>query len=66
LPTASGAASREYAIKKTDASINPVMISGASGTGQTIDAATAWWLYQQNQAIAIVSDGANWRIESDQ
>jgi hypothetical protein len=63
LPTASGAASREYAIKKTDATLNAVMVSGASGAGQTIDGQVIQSLIYQNQAITIVSDGSNWRIE---
>lgn len=60
LPSATGVNGRTYVIKKTDASVNIVTID-ASGT-ETIDGGLTFVLRDQNEAITIVSDNANWFI----
>lgn len=60
LPTASGIAGREYAIKKTDDSNNTVTIVPAGG--QTIDGAGSHMLSAQYAYVLVQSDGTRWHI----
>lgn len=62
LITAVGNTGLRYTIKKTDSSANTVVIDGNGS--QTIDGAVTVALSRQYEAITIVSDGANWLIES--
>jgi len=63
LPTAASITGKAYVVKKTDATLNVAMISGFSGTGQTIDGNAVQSLLYQNQSLTVVSDGTNWRVE---
>ena len=60
LPTAVGIADTEYRIKKVDA--DPAFVTIACNGSQTIDGSATFVLAQQNDAIILVSDGANWRL----
>ena len=62
LPTAVGISGRLYSIKKIDASANAVTVATASS--QTIDAATTYVLDDQWDVVNIISNGANWLIQS--
>lgn len=62
LPTAVGIAGRRYTFKRIDASANATIVDGA-GT-ETIDGALTKTLGAQWSAITIISNGANWIIES--
>ncbi len=69
LPTAVGIPGRQFTIKKTDGSNNPVTIithetvsEDGTGTIQTIDGTDIYTLATQYKYIVIVSDGSNWII----
>ena len=59
LPTAVGNAGEIIEIKKVDASVNAVTVTSA----QTIDGSASYMLVAQNQALAVISDGSNWKIK---
>lgn len=61
LPTAVGIQGKVLTIKKTDASLTNTVTLVANGS-ETIDGVPARILATQNQAIKIVSDGANWQV----
>ncbi len=56
-PSATALDGRRLVFKKTDSSPNAITIVTAGGT---IDGATSILLTAQNQAVKLVSDGANW------
>ena len=60
LPTAVGVSGKMYEIKKIDSSSNIVTV--ATTSSQTIDGDTTMTIGDQNVAMAVVSDGSNWRI----
>lgn len=60
LPSAVGAAGRQYTIKKVDSSANAVSISTTSS--ETIDGNTSLNLPSQWNYITVISDGSNWLI----
>lgn len=60
LPTAVGIADKEYRIKKVD--LDPTYVTIDANGSQTIDGSLTYVLAQLNDAIIVVSDGANWRI----
>ncbi len=62
LVTAVGNAGLKYTIKKIDSSVNLVVIDGF--VAQTIDGVATTSLSRQWESIVIVSDGANWLMES--
>ncbi len=63
LPTAVGIPGKEYVIKKTDSTINAIMVSAFSGAGQTIDGNAYLQLCTQWESISMLSDGANWEVK---
>lgn len=62
LVTAVGNAGLQYTIKKIDSSVNLVTIDGNGS--QTIDGVVTTALSRQYEAITIISDGANWLVQS--
>lgn len=62
LPTAVGIEGRYMTIIKTDGSVNTVTVDGFSS--QTIGGQLTRVLYAQNEALVVVSDGANWQVVS--
>lgn len=62
LPTAVAREGRRIAVKKTDATVNLVIID-PDGT-ETIDGSTTISLTQQNALREMVSDGTNWQLIS--
>jgi hypothetical protein len=60
LPTAVGNDGLLFSIKKTDSSVNVVTID-ANGS-ETIDGALTMLLTEQNQSVALLSNGAGWEI----
>jgi hypothetical protein len=60
LPTAVGVAGRRKEVKKTDASTNAVTIDPAGS--ETIDGDATIFSDEQDDVVALRSDGANWRI----
>ncbi len=60
LPSAVGMTTKIIYFKKTDSSANTVIVT-ASG-GQTIDGSNTKTLVSQNATLAVISDGANWKI----
>lgn len=62
LPTAVGRRGHRIFVKKTDASGNAVTLDGSGA--QTIDGAATYALAAQYKGVTIVSDAANWQIES--
>lgn len=64
LPTAVTCAGRIYWIKNASTtSPTPVLTVGTTST-QTIDGNSSWALDEPNEAIRVVSDGANWWVLS--
>lgn len=63
LPSAVGLAGMRFTFKKTDSSANAVGVNAAGL--ETIDGAASVTLNQQNQAVSIESDGANWKVVSN-
>ena len=63
LPTAIGNSGLRFAIKKADIDIGTVIIDG--NASETIDGATTWTLYAQNDSASIISNGTNWDIIAD-
>jgi hypothetical protein len=59
LPTAVGIQGKPYTIKKIDSSNNNVTVDGDGA--ETIDGATTYLLYAQNDFIEIISDNSNWK-----
>lgn len=63
LPTAVGVSGKTYIIKRIDQTLgNAVTI--ATTSSQTIDGATTRKLMTQYEQFTLVSDGANWQIQS--
>lgn len=60
LPPAASCADRVYQVKKTDSSVNGVVIDGDGA--ETIDGLASQTLAVQYEAIAVVSDGTQWWI----
>lgn len=60
LPTAVGVGGKTYTIKKTDSSVNAVIV--ATTSAQTIDGETTFSIEGQYDTITVISDGANWNI----
>ena len=63
LPSAVGLAGMRFTFKKTDSSVNAIGVNAAGL--ETIDGAASVTLNQQNQAVTIESDGANWKVISN-
>jgi hypothetical protein len=61
LPTAVGNTGKVFRIKKTDSSTTNI-ITVATTSSQTIDGSTTRALGIQYEAVAVVSDGANWSV----
>lgn len=61
LPSASTNQSKVYYIKKTDSSINSVIIEG-NDTLETIDGEEEISLTLQYQYVTVICDGSNWYI----
>ena len=59
LPAASGNGGRFYIIQKTDSSTNAVTIDG--NASETVEGATTYLLYKQNESLLITCDGSNWQ-----
>lgn len=59
LPDARTVSGKQLKIKKTDASGNAVTVAG------TIDGAVNYTLSAQNDYVALVSDGSNWYVVSN-
>ncbi len=53
----------EVTVKKTDSSANPVVLK-AQGEGATIDGSATYALTKKNQAVTLVSNGANYEVKS--
>ncbi len=62
LLTAAGRMGRRIIVKKTDASVNLVIIDPAGS--ETLDGVASLGLSQKNAVREYVSDGANWRLVS--
>jgi len=60
LPAASGLTGKQLIVKKTDSSVNTVIVDGDSS--ETIDGDTTKTLFSQYDYITIVSDGSNWVV----
>lgn len=60
LPTAASAQRRVYHVKKTDSSLNTVIVAGNGA--ETIDGSNTQSLIAQYESIQIVSDGTAWYI----
>lgn len=63
LPTAVGNSGSVFVLKKIDSGIGAVTI--ATTGGQTIDGSSTWLLTNQYQYVAMVSDGSNFQIFSN-
>lgn len=63
LPTAATTGGRYYWIK--NASSNSSVLTIATTSSQTIDGASSWTLDVQNEAVRLVSNGANWYVVSE-
>lgn len=61
LPTSVGENGRRHTILKSDSSANAVTI--ATTSGQTINGATSFTLFNQYDVVTLVSDGANWFVD---
>jgi hypothetical protein len=62
LPTAVGQSGKTIAIQKTDSTLNIITI--ATTSSQTINGASTKRCSTQNETLVLVSDGANWLIQS--
>jgi hypothetical protein len=62
LPTAVGASGQMYTVKKIDSSGNAVTVGTTSS--QTIDGASTYSLAARWNTVTVVSNGANWLIQS--
>jgi len=62
LPTASGIAGRTYTVKLATAG-NPLTIAAADS--ETIDGQSGMELTNVGEAVSLISDGSNWRTQSD-
>ena len=61
LPSAATVkAGKEYVVKKTDSSVNAITVD-PDGT-ETIDGSATYTISLQNDWIAFISDGTNWRV----
>lgn len=60
LPAASGNTGKKYTIKKSDATVNQVIIDG--NASETVEGATTFSLYNQNDRVEIVCTGSGWEI----
>lgn len=60
LPTTSGYAGKEYKVKKTDASVNAVIVSGASS--ETFDGQPTHTLSGQYDSSTYITDGDVWHL----
>jgi hypothetical protein len=65
LPTAVGLTGREYVIKKTNSGLTTA-VTVATTSSQTIDgnASGYYKMSTQNQALSIISDNANWQVQT--
>lgn len=61
LPTAASITGREYTVKNTGAGV----ITLATTSSQTIDAATTYSLATQYKYVTVISNGANWIITAN-
>lgn len=62
LPDATACVGRMYRIK--NASSNSSVLTIATTSSQTIDGLSSWVLDEQNETIAVVSNGSNWDVSS--
>lgn len=62
LPTAVGITGRKYFFKKTDSSSNTVIVNPS--TTETVDGKLTFSLSFQNETVEVISDGANWAVET--
>ena len=61
LPTSVGENGRRHTIMKSDATANAVIL--ATTGGQTINGVSTFTLFNQYDAVSVVSDGANWFVD---
>lgn len=64
LPTAVGAEGRIYWIKNASSTLPVPVLTVATTSSQTIDAQSNWLLDEPYEVIRLVSDGANWKVVS--
>lgn len=60
LHEASAITGRQYTFKKTDATVNQVVVSGTGS--DTIDGQSTYTLTNQYEVINVMSDGSQWYI----
>lgn len=63
LPTAVGVAGKQYTIKRTDQTLANIVTIGTTSS-QTIDGITTRTLSTQSEQFTVVSDNANWQVQS--
>ena len=63
LPNATACSGRVYWIKST--SSNASVLTVATTSSQTIDGLASWTVTQTNKVLALVSNGANWLVTSE-
>ena len=64
MPTAVGVGGTQYFVKKLDSSANTVTITPAGS--EKVDGASTWVIKAKNEAVLIISDGANWQTNATQ
>ena len=64
LPTAVGCDGRTYMIKNASTTGPTPVLSIATTSAQTIDAASSWTLTSANETITVISNGANWNVSA--
>jgi len=64
LPDATTCTGRVYGIKNFSATTPVPKLTVATVSSQTIDGSGSWALDEPNEAILIVSDGANWKVSN--
>ena len=64
LPTAVGCDGRTYMIKNASTTGPTPVLGIATTSSQTIDGAVSWSLTSANEAITLISNGANWNVSA--
>ncbi|MBC7904910.1 MAG: tail fiber domain-containing protein [Gemmatimonadaceae bacterium] len=62
LPTAVGCTGRSYWIKNASLTLPTPVLTIATTSGQTLDGSASWTLDEPDEAIKVISDGANWYV----
>lgn len=62
LPTAVGCDGRSYMIKNASTTGPTPVVTIATTSAQTIDAAPSWTLTSANATVTLISNGANWSV----